>query len=58
MEILDHIPFSLDARSLMAPLRIEPGGDDARDFQVCHREGCPNRRAEFNAALWDEIHNC
>ena len=25
--------------------------------EVCHREGCPNRHAEFNAALWDEIHN-
>lgn len=34
---------------------IFPSEKDFRTCEVCHRENCPSRHAEFNKYLWEEI---
>lgn len=56
MQILSDIPFTLDAESLMDSLRIEPGSDDARDFEAYIQlaESIGNPKAVYREAFVDE----
>jgi hypothetical protein len=33
---------------------LYPSEDGFQSCQLCHREGCPNRRAPFDPHLWEE----
>jgi hypothetical protein len=58
--VTPFIGVSLTASCLMIPNKtvsglLFPTEEDFQTCQVCHRDPCPNRRAPFDAALWQAL---
>jgi hypothetical protein len=59
-ELAPALGVGLTDSFLMIPNKTISGlifesGKDYRSCQVCHRENCPSRRAEFKQELWNAI---
>ena len=58
--VTPFIGVSLTASCLMIPNKtvsglLFPTEEDFQTCQVCHRDPCPNRRAPFDAAVWQSL---
>jgi hypothetical protein len=58
--VTPFIDVSLTASCLMIPNKtvsglLFPTEEDFQTCQVCHRDPCPNRRAPFDAAVWQSL---
>ena len=61
-DVRGQIGVELTDSYLMVPNKTVSGihfptERDFRTCQVCHREGCPNRGAPYDQALWESIQN-
>jgi hypothetical protein len=58
--VTPHIGVVLTESCLMTPNKtvsglLFPTAEDFQTCQVCHRDPCPNRRAPFDAAVWQAL---
>ncbi|MFM8320526.1 MAG: vitamin B12 dependent methionine synthase, partial [Chloroflexota bacterium] len=56
----ERIGVRLGETFLMSPVKTVSGilfatEKDFRTCQVCRREGCPNRQAAFDQAMWEAL---